>query len=166
MALLHKLPAILKPNVLLPWYGLSDDTSHILPDFLKLVHLFWVFDQSGMFDILRSADSGASSSVLLSQSCLSMLQQSLYESTRNDEWTPGNDIQRADVLITRQWMRAVLWRAAMRFGITIPTVNPLDIATEYLSLVSQIPPGALESHGPALVGAWIPADTLKYVALS
>ncbi|KAJ6440608.1 3-ketoacyl-CoA thiolase [Purpureocillium lavendulum] len=108
VALLHKLPAILKPNILLPWYGVADDVAHILPDFLKL------------------------------------------DSTKGDSWGPGNDIQRADMLVTRQWMRAVLWRAALRFGIIIPSISPVDIAREFLSLISVIPAAALESHGPTV----------------
>jgi len=147
VALLHRLPAVLKPNILLPWYGVADDIAHILPEFLKLVNLFWVFDQSGMFEWLRSAESGSGASI--SQSCITMLQQTLEDSTKGDYWG-GNDIQRADMLVTRQWMRAVLWRAALRFGILIP-INPLDIAQEFLTLIASIPPAALESHGPTVV---------------
>ncbi|KAL3953305.1 hypothetical protein ACCO45_013248 [Purpureocillium lilacinum] len=146
VALLHRLPAVLKPNILLPWYGVADDIAHILPEFLKLVNLFWVFDQSGMFEWLRSAESGSGASI--SQSCITMLQQTLEDSTKGDYWG-GNDIQRADMLVTRQWMRAVLWRAALRFGILIP-INPLDIAQEFLTLIASIPPAALESHGPTV----------------
>ncbi|KAK2606320.1 hypothetical protein QQS21_003251 [Conoideocrella luteorostrata] len=150
VALLHKLPAILKSNIRLPWYGVADSIARIFPDFLKLVHLFWIFDQSGIFEMLRNADLGTASQGSFSQNCLMMLQQSLQESTRIEAWTLGNDIQRADVLVTREWMCAVLWRAALRFGVVIPTVNPLDIAKRFLGLVSQIPSTVLESHGPAL----------------
>lgn len=151
VALLHKLPAILKSNIRLPWYGVADSIAHIFPDFLKLVHLFWIFDQSGIFETLRGADSGSNSQGSLSENGLMMLQQSLQDSTRFEAWALGNDIQRADVLVTREWMCAVLWRAALRFGIVIPTVNPVDIARRFLGLVSQIPASVLESHGPTLV---------------
>ncbi|UNI15931.1 hypothetical protein JDV02_002415 [Purpureocillium takamizusanense] len=146
VALLHRLPAILQPNILLPWYGVADDIADILPEFLKLVNLFWVFDQSGVFEWLRSAESGSRASV--SQSCITMLQQTLEDSTKGEYWV-GNDIQRADILVTRQWMRAVLWRAALRFGIMIP-IDPVRVAQEFLTLIASIPPAALESHGPTV----------------
>ncbi|KAF4458861.1 hypothetical protein FALBO_14389, partial [Fusarium albosuccineum] len=152
VALLHKLPIVLKPNILLPWFGGADDQAEVLPAFLKLVHLFWVFDQSGIFEILRNADADSDipSMASVAQSCLELLQQKLHDSMDNDDWGPINEVQRADMFVTRQWMRAVLWRAALRFGIVIPAMNPINIAKDFLSLVSELPKTALESHGPTL----------------
>ncbi|KAJ4202540.1 Voltage-gated potassium channel subunit beta-2 [Fusarium falciforme] len=89
----------------------------------------------------------------VAQSCLELLQQKLLDSVDNDDWGPVNQVQRADMFVTRQWMRAVLWRASLRFGIVIPGMNPIDIAKDFLSLVSEIPKAALESHGPTLVSS-------------
>ncbi|KAM0440046.1 hypothetical protein ACHAPT_001149 [Fusarium lateritium] len=152
VALLHKLPIVLKPNILFPWFGGADDQAEVLPAFLKLVHLFWVFDQSGIFEILRNADTDSDipSMASVAQSCLELLQQKLLDSVDNDDWGPVNQVQRADMFVTRQWMRAVLWRASLRFGIVIPGMNPIDIAKDFLSLVSELPKAALESHGPTL----------------
>ena len=153
MTLLHKLPSVLKTNIFLPWYGVADSIATIFPDFLRLVHLFWIFDQSGIFDMLRTAeaDSSGSSQRPLYESCLVTLQQNLQESSRFVPWASANDIQRADVLVTREWMCAVLWRAALRFGIVLAALNPVDVGRRYLDLVSQIPASVLESHGPTLV---------------
>ncbi|RSL48584.1 hypothetical protein CEP54_012839 [Fusarium duplospermum] len=152
VALLHKLPIVLKPNILFPWFGGADDQAEVLPAFLKLVHLFWVFDQSGIFEILRNADTDSDipNMASVAQSCLELLQQKLLDSVDNDDWGPVNQVQRADMFVTRQWMRAVLWRASLRFGIVIPGMNPIDIAKDFLSLVSELPKAALESHGPTL----------------
>ncbi|KAF4345907.1 sucrose utilization SUC1 [Fusarium beomiforme] len=152
VALLHKLPIVLKPNILFPWFGGADDRAEVLPAFLKLVHLFWVFDQSNIFEILRNidADSDTPNMASVAQSCLELLQQKLLDSADNDDWGPINEVQRADMFVTRQWMRAVLWRAALRFGIVIPAMNPINIAKDFLSLVSELPKAALESHGPTL----------------
>ncbi|PKS04886.1 hypothetical protein jhhlp_008250 [Lomentospora prolificans] len=150
VALLHKLPPILKPNILFPGNGAADSCSQILPAFLKLVHLFWIFDHSGIFEILQDTESNATQAGSLVQSCLEILQQKLQESITDDDWGSGNDVQRADVFLTRQWMRAILSRAAFKLGIQSPTVNPVSIAREFLSLVSRIPPAALESHGATL----------------
>ncbi|KAG4258634.1 hypothetical protein FPRO04_06182 [Fusarium proliferatum] len=86
----------------------------------------------------------------VAQNCLELLQQKLLDSADNDDWGPINEVQRADMFVTRQWMRAVLWRAALRFGIVIPSMNPINIAKDFLSLVSELPKAALESHGPTL----------------
>ncbi|KAF5650427.1 sucrose utilization SUC1 [Fusarium sp. NRRL 25303] len=152
VALLHKLPIVLKPNILFPWFGGADDRAEVLPAFLKLVHLFWVFDQSNIFEILRNidADSDLPNMAAVAQNCLELLQQKLLDSADNDDWGPINEVQRADMFVTRQWMRAVLWRAALRFGIVIPSMNPINIAKDFLSLVSELPKAALESHGPTL----------------
>ncbi|KAH6957062.1 NADP-dependent oxidoreductase domain-containing protein [Fusarium avenaceum] len=152
VALLHKLPIVLKPNILFPWFGGVDDRAEVLPAFLKLVHLFWVFDQSGIFELLHNfdADSDIPSMASVAQGCLELLQQKLLDSADNDDWGPINEVQRADMFVTRQWMRAVLWRAALRFGIVTPAMNPIDIAKDFLGLVSELPKTALESHGPTL----------------
>ncbi|CAG7562118.1 unnamed protein product [Fusarium equiseti] len=152
VALLHKLPPVLKPNILFPWFGGANDRAEVLPAFLKLVHLFWVFDQSGIFELLHNFDSDSDlpNMVSVAQSCLELLQQKLLDSADNDDWGPINEVQRADMFVTRQWMRAVLWRAALRFGIVTPSMNPVDIAKDFLSLVSELPKTALESHGPTL----------------
>lgn len=158
--MLHKLPVVLRPNILFPWSNRRDDRSHVLPAFLKLVHLFWVFDQSGIFEILRNADADVSSMESLARGCLELLQTKLQDTDGDEEslrglgdlgGLGGNEVQRADMLVTRQWMRAVLWRAALRFGVVVPAMNPVDVAGEFLSLVAQLPMAALESQGPTLV---------------
>lgn len=162
--MLHKLPVVLRPNIIFPWSGRIDDRAHVLPAFLKLVHLFWVFDQSGIFEILRNADTDVSSMESLARGCLELLQTKLQDAADEgfgfggdiEEDGAGNDVQRADMLVTRQWMRAVLWRAALRFGVVVPVMNPVDVAGEFLTLVAKLPMAALESQGPTLVSTKYP----------
>lgn len=155
VAMLHKLPVVLRPNIMFPWFGpfdaYSDTGQHVLPAFLKLVHLFWTFDQSGIFELLRNADADVSSMESLARGCLELLQRKLQDTPAEEGG--GNDVQRADIMVTRQWMRAVLWRAALRFGIVVPGMNPVDVASEFLALVGRLPKTALESQGPTLVSA-------------
>lgn len=163
VAMLHKLPVILRPNVLRPsvLYPISNSSPssstrniHVLPAFLKLVHLFWTFDQSGIFELLRNADADVSSMESLARGCLELLQRKLTvdDGTGSEEFfsQDANDVQKADMLVTRHWMRAVLWRAALRFGVVVPGMNPVDVAGEFLALVGQLPTSALESQGPTL----------------
>ncbi|KAF7523004.1 hypothetical protein G7054_g11950 [Neopestalotiopsis clavispora] len=147
VAMLHKLPVILKPAIILPT-PVGDDQAHILPAFLKLVNLFWMFDQSGIFDILQNSDSDLSNLTTTAQGCLGLLQDHLQDSAI--DYDSSNDVQKADIFVTRQWMRAVLWRAAMRFGVATMANSPIRIAKEFLNFMSHLPKTAIEAHGPTM----------------
>lgn len=133
VAMLHKLPTILvwQPNR----FPLLDDTwinsnsntfnnnnaadkqdeAHILPAFKKLVNLFWVFDQGGAFDIILNADDDADPDTdsQRSNSRLEYLQSRLQEMSWAEE-LESNEVQQADILVTKSWMQTVLWRASVR----------------------------------------------------
>jgi hypothetical protein len=152
VAMLHKLPVCLKPSIAFPSIG-EDDEASVLPAFQKLVNLFWIFDQSGAFDILQNSDDIESAG----RACLAMLQKKLREVPLDSE--SMNDVQRADICVTRQWMRAVLWRAESNHGLLSSKSNnqltslsyPVQIAKEFLDVISQLPASAIEAHGPSMV---------------
>lgn len=149
--MLHKLPVVLRPNTLFPW-ATDHSRDEVLPAFLKLVHLFYVFDQSGIFELLRNSDTDVSNMEALARGCLELLQRKLVDSDRSGDGDGGSsDVQKADIFVTRQWMRAVLWRAAKRFGVVVDGIDPVGVAGEFLALVSRLPTTALESQGPTLV---------------
>ncbi|ORY68384.1 uncharacterized protein BCR38DRAFT_334977, partial [Pseudomassariella vexata] len=147
VSMLHKMPAILKPNIAFPCPG-GDDQEQVLPAFLKLINLFFVFDQSGIFENLQNSDSDLSNMAVGARGCVDTLQRRLQDSTADYE--SSNDIQKADIYVTRQWMRAVLWRAAASFGLTSLASSPIRIAREFLSFVSHLPKAAIEAHGPTI----------------
>ncbi|KAH8204604.1 hypothetical protein TruAng_001233 [Truncatella angustata] len=147
VAMLHKLPVVLKPAIMFPTPA-GDDQAHVLPAFLKLVNLFWVFDQSGIFEILQNSDTDLSNMTSTAQGCLGLLQTHLQDNAVDFE--SSNDVQKADIFVTRQWMRAVLWRAAARFGMATMASSPIRIAKELLSFMSQLPKTAIEAHGPTM----------------
>lgn len=153
VALLHDLPPILKPKILFPWHTTPEETPRVLPAFLKLVQLFYTFDQSGIIDIILQSTELVLSNFghPLASDCLELLHPKLQESVTDDDWGSSTDVQRADVFLTRQWMRTILWRAASRLGVAGLTVDPIDVAGEFLSLVARLPAAALESHRTALV---------------
>ncbi|KAI1344200.1 hypothetical protein F5Y15DRAFT_105931 [Xylariaceae sp. FL0016] len=142
VAMLHKLPVILRPGPLTPLPS-GEDRSSILPAFLKLVNMFWALDQSGMFEMLLESDAD-----LLfkpnAQGCIELLHERLQDGLI--EIDSENDVQRADLLVTRQWMRAILWRAAVKIGIRT-SLNPIQIAKESISFITQLPIAAIEAHG-------------------
>lgn len=151
--MLHKLPVILRPSTIFPW-STNPSSDRILPSFLKLVHLFYNFDQSGIFELLRNSDADVTNMETLARGCLEGLQRKLQDDDKRlegDGDRSSGDVQRADMYVTKQWMRAVLWKAGRRFGVVVDGVDPVRVAGEFLALVSQLPIAALESQGPTLV---------------
>ncbi|KAL3419119.1 fungal specific transcription factor [Phlyctema vagabunda] len=154
VAMLHRLPVVLKPNTNFPSMD-GDDETRILPAFQKLINLFWIFDQSGAFDILQNSDTdkfNVGEVESSSQNSLKLLQKRLQEVPI--DWEFSNDVQRADICVTRQWMRAVLWKVSMKSGTTSADVtslsHPIQIAKEFLGVISQLPSTAIEAHGPSM----------------
>jgi hypothetical protein len=102
VTMLHKLPVVLKANVAFPSVDRGDET-FVLPAFQKLVSLFWMFDQSGAFDILQDSDAGIFGLEDIespNRTCLDLLQRQLGEIPVESESI--NDIQTADICVTRQ----------------------------------------------------------------
>lgn len=69
-----------------------------------------------------------------------------------------NSIQRADALVTRQWMRLSLWKLAVsRIQMSAdPSESlssilfPIQATRDLLSTISQLSVDALEAHGPGM----------------
>ena len=115
--MLHKLPVVLKANIAFPSVD-QDDETFVLPASQKLVNLLWIFDQSGAFDILQDPDAdifGLEGIESLNRSCLDLLQRRLLEIPVEDKSI--NDVQTADICVTRQRMRAVLWKFSVNHGL-------------------------------------------------
>ncbi|KAF5526783.1 putative sucrose utilization protein SUC1 [Colletotrichum aenigma] len=166
VAMLHKLPVVLKSNIRFPSLdgsGVGEDEGHILPAFKKLANLFWIFDQSGAFDILQNSDeedaiwSMADGLQTASRACLDVVQRKLQEIPLDAD--ASSDVQRADIVVTRQWMQAVLWKVTMNHGRAWSSSSnqnvtslshPIQIAKEFLQLISQLPSTAIEAHGPGI----------------
>lgn len=198
VALLHKLPVILRPAAsCFPLFLTASTTevdsqrhqhqyqyqtqhqSHevVLPAFLKLVNLFWILDQSGVFELLlrhehTNVGDGAGSRRYHDDCIETLLQGRLLETPADLDASVLNDVQRADLVVTRQWMRAVIWRFAARTGLTTAAatsqssssvMNPIRIAREFLSFISQLPHTAIEAHGPTIVSLKPFLGYIKYL---
>lgn len=68
---------------------------------------------------------------------------------------PITDIQKADILITQQWLRLIIWQSSMRQGLLSSTAEdesmtfryPLKIAHSLLNVISSLPTPSIEVHG-------------------
>ncbi|KAB5559868.1 NADP-dependent oxidoreductase domain-containing protein [Coniochaeta sp. 2T2.1] len=172
VAALHKLPVVLRSAEKLPPLdsGDPDDEAHILPAFKKLVNLFWIFDQARAFEVLQDAaddtdgpevaPGGGGVSAMANHEFLTALQKRLQDAPL-DLGNGGNDVQKADIFVTRQWMQILVWRATWRTMLSnwstdggrsgaVSATGPIQIAQELLDRISQLPNAALEAHGPTI----------------
>lgn len=70
-----------------------------------------------------------------------------------------SDIQRADVLVTQQWLRLLFWQAALKLGFISSSAAdpaftyhyPVLIATSLCEIVKSLPPVAIQVHGLGIV---------------
>ncbi|KAH7033038.1 uncharacterized protein B0I36DRAFT_361770 [Microdochium trichocladiopsis] len=144
VAMLYELPVVLRPSTFLP-----APHGEVLTSFLKLVNLFWSFQASGIFDTGILQSDADVPTVSAARDSLELLQASL--SQMPIDTTASNDVQRADLFVTGQWMRAVLWRAASRIGMSSNAItDPIRIARDLLSFVAQVPQAAIDAHGAAI----------------
>ena len=69
-----------------------------------------------------------------------------------------SDVQKADLCVTRHWMRMILWKVSSKRPVSSPCSNkssgssfPVMVAKELLNIVSQLPRTAIEAHGLGMV---------------
>lgn len=156
---------VLKTNVSAPEVDDANDQAHILPAFLKLLNLFRLFERSRMFDIIEGetwdTDTAGDKLGFMDDKFLETLQDKLEDgSVLFDHMS---DVQKADLCVTRHWMRMILWKlsskqnASYRQRSQRPTSAsfPVAVARELLNIVSQLPRQAIEAHGLGMVSAQI-----------
>ncbi|CAD0113353.1 unnamed protein product [Aureobasidium uvarum] len=83
---------------------------------------------------------------------LATLQEQLHQVL---DLTKVSEVQRADILVTQQWLRLMVWQTALRLGLisssaTNPSytyVYPIQIATSLCEALRTLSPAAIEVHG-------------------
>lgn len=160
MSILHKLPVTIKTQIIFPSTNDTDEKDVLLA-YQQLIHMFWSFDQAGVFELLDSQDFDLSKfppQEMAHTEALTGFRSQLEEQAV--ELHRMNDVQAVDISVTRQWMRIILWRLAESHGFfshgleNAKTLlnDPISIAKELLTTLSRFPNTAIEAHGPGLVG--------------
>jgi hypothetical protein len=80
-------------------------------------------------------------------------------STTHTDFNIFADSQKADVLVTQQWIRLIVWQCALRKGLlssssTNPSMTfkyPLEIAASLINIISRIPKSSIMVHGLGIV---------------
>ncbi|KXL41857.1 MAG: hypothetical protein FE78DRAFT_116442, partial [Acidomyces sp. 'richmondensis'] len=151
VCILHQFPVVLSTNIQAPEVD-GNDESQVLPAFLKLLNLFRIFDHAKIFDIIQGDSKGATT-CKLERDFFDTLQRRLQEGNLSFDQMP--DVQKADVCVTKHWMRMILWRLSSKKGPLcrpaeprpMSVIFPVIVAKEFLNMVSQLPHSAVEAHG-------------------
>lgn len=154
----HKLPVTIKTKIAFP-STIDTDEQEVLLAYQRLITMFWHFDQSGVFELLDSQDfdlSRRTSRQPEEAEALASVRKRLDDSLVDTH--DINDVQALDIVVTRHWMRIILWRLAESHGFFslasddgISGFNdPISIARDLLATISRADKSAIEAHGAAL----------------
>lgn len=153
-SILRNKPIMISKLRELPVGYFENEEPSILIGFQCLCQLFRLLDEKFVEYWNSPQDSGlqprASGDIAAVQAQLTSLE---FEMAGLD------DVQKADVLITQQWMRLVFWQAAMRQGLLSSTADdqaftyrfPIDIARSLCDVLSRVPIEAVLVHGIGIV---------------
>lgn len=135
----------------------ADEDPRVLIGLQSLSKLFNLLDKQ-FLDAWMSGSTGTAvpetrTQILAAQHTLTSLRFNLNNLT---------DIQKADILITQQWLRLVFWQLSMRQGLLSsasedPTLSyqfPCVIAKSLCIALGEISMAAVFIHGMAIVSAW------------
>ena len=117
---------------------------------MHLVHSYHLLDSSFVDSWNEASDAPASTLTYTA------LQQQL--NLPHPSHVSLTDIQKADILVTQQWLRLIVWQSSMRQGLLSSRAEdesmtfryPLKIAHSLLKVISSLPTISIEVHGMAI----------------
>ncbi|KAI5201292.1 hypothetical protein AUEXF2481DRAFT_3861 [Aureobasidium subglaciale EXF-2481] len=137
--------SILEPPDL-PYVALPGEERTVSPSLSGLFQLFSLLDMSFIQAWTESS---------LSPNTATKLEE-LQQHLRRPISVEGmSDIQRANILVTQQWLRLMVWQTALRLGlVSSTTVNPtfsytypVEIATSLCEILKTLAPISIQVHG-------------------
>jgi hypothetical protein len=153
-------PLTLQGTISLPTVSPDDPDAPVLSGFLDLVSLFQNFDdnfvslwnKSNQTPTLPFADQSSVSSSQL-QTLQSILAGSIPEVSKRSE------IQQADLLISRQWLKTMVWQLCVTKGLLSSSSRdesmsfhyPVTIARDVVLVSKTLSKEAFEPHGVGIV---------------
>ncbi|KAK2629844.1 hypothetical protein QTJ16_000664 [Diplocarpon rosae] len=146
-AILRHKPLTLSKTPLFPSSVHSYESPSTHTGFMHLVNSYHLLDSS-FVDTWNEVTSAPTSTLTYTA-----LQNQLSQPQPSHVSIP--DIQKADILVTQQWLRLIVWQSSMRQGLLSSTASdesmtfayPLKIAHSLLSALSSLPTTSIEVHG-------------------
>jgi hypothetical protein len=155
LAILRNKPIMISRLQYLPTEHFDDEDPTILAGFQCICQLFSLLDEK-FVELWRQVApeiEGPSHNV----QNIAAIQHDL--NAISFETSGLSDIQKADVLITQQWLRLIFWQASMRQGLVSSTSRdpvfyydyPITIAKTLCEMMSKLPINAVIVHGSGIV---------------
>ncbi|KAG0652636.1 putative sucrose utilization SUC1 [Hyphodiscus hymeniophilus] len=146
-AILRHKPLTLSKTPAFPSTVHEYEDPEIHSGFMHLVHSYHVLDSS-FVDSWNEASEAPASTL-----AYTALQQHL--NLPHPSHVSLTNIQKADILVTQQWLRLIVWQSSMRQGLLSSSAAeesmtfryPLQIAHTLLSVISSLPTASIEVHG-------------------
>jgi hypothetical protein len=155
LAILRNKPIMITRLPFLPTEHFDDEDPTILAGFQCICQLFALLDEK-FVELWRqiAPEIDGTSSVVQN---IASIQHDL--NAISFETTGLSDIQKADVLITQQWLRLIFWQASMRHGLVSSASRdpvfsygyPILIAKTLCEMMSKLPINAVVVHGSGIV---------------
>ena len=155
LAILRNKPIMITRLPYLPTEHFDDEDPTILAGFQCICQLFSLLDEK-FVELWRqiAPEPGEIPTALHN---IAAIQHNLNAISL--ETSGLSDIQKADVLITQQWLRLIFWQASMRQGLVSSTSQdpifyydyPISIAKTLCEMMSKLPINAVIVHGSGIV---------------
>lgn len=162
-ALQRHRPLTLQGTITLPTISPDDPDAPVLSGFLDLVSLFQHFDD----DFVRLWNVSSKTPAFpfsddtspVSSSQLGSLQEVLDMAI--PEVSKRNEIQQADLLISRQWLKTMVWQLCVTKGLLSSSSSnesmsfhyPISIARDVVLVSRSLSKEAFEPHGVGIVSS-------------
>ncbi|KAM0274395.1 hypothetical protein ACHAQH_007897 [Verticillium albo-atrum] len=185
-AILRNKPITFKQTPSLPSTRHSYESPDIHAGFLQLVSSYTPLDESFVTAWNEGSDPRVSAATFIALQNLLALPPiflrprsptSLFAGSTDPSAPEPTDIQKADLLVTQQWLRLIVWQSSMRQQLlswTNPADSPdpnsppnsmcfsfpLSVARDTAAILASLPPKAVEVHGMGImekifeIGTW------------
>lgn len=132
-AILRNKPTSITRLPLLPTEHFEDEDPNILAGFQCLCRLFALLDEKFVQVWRLSAPEDEDSMLQLDN--IATIQHNLNAMSFDD--INLTEIQKADVLITHQWLRLIFWQASTRQGLVSSSANDIVFSYEYPIIIAK-----------------------------
>lgn len=132
----------------------SDEDPAVLAGFRCLVRLFALVDADffRLWNAPHTSPGDPTTPYVSAPHIASVQEQLAHLALRYEELTP---VQRADVLVTQQWLKLIYWQAAMRQGMVSSGAGneafrysfPIEVARVLCGVLGELELGAILVHG-------------------
>ncbi|KAM0335094.1 hypothetical protein ACHAQA_000129 [Verticillium albo-atrum] len=185
-AILRNKPITFKQTPSLPATRHSYESPDIHAGFLQLVSSYTPLDESFVTAWNEGSDPRVSAATFVALQNLLALPPiflrprsptSVFAGSTDPSTPEPTDIQKADLLVTQQWLRLIVWQSSMRQQLLswtnpadAPDPNtppnsmcfsfPLSVARDTAAILASLPPKAVEVHGMGImekifeIGTW------------